>query len=49
MDTMDEKQGLGEQPKPAWHRLGWFVLLWAVGAGALWLLSLVLRWAILPD
>jgi hypothetical protein len=49
--TMSEKPRLGEHPEPksAWQRLTWFVLLWAVGAGFLWLVSLVLRRVLLPD
>jgi len=42
-----------DQPKrkarPLWQRLGWFVLLWAAGAGVLWLISLLIRWAVVPE
>ncbi|UOD51586.1 DUF2474 domain-containing protein [Orrella daihaiensis] len=46
---MDDGHRGGEAPRPAWQRVGWFVLLWAAGAGLLWLISLVIRWAVVPD
>ena len=46
MAETDEGQ---QVPKPVWQRLGWFVLLWAIGAGVLWLISLVIRWAVVPE
>lgn len=49
MDTMDKQDGSGQPPKPVWQRLGWFVLLWAVGAGVLWIISLLIRWAVVPS
>lgn len=49
MDTMDDGRGSSEPQRPAWQRVGWFVLLWAAGAGLLWLISLMIRWAVVPD
>lgn len=35
-------------PRPLIGRLGWFVLLWVGSVLALWLISRLLRWAIMP-
>lgn len=53
--TLDH-QGLDPQaqsdlpvnPRPLIGRLGWFVLLWVGSVLALWLISRLIRWAIMP-
>lgn len=49
MATTDEQKDAASQATPGWQRLVWFVALWGAGAGILWLISLVIRWAVLPD
>ncbi|MCD8504493.1 MAG: hypothetical protein LRY53_11355 [Burkholderiaceae bacterium] len=49
MATTDEGDEAATDTKPGWQRLAWFVALWAAGAGVLWLISLVIRWAVVPD
>jgi hypothetical protein len=35
-------------PRSGWRRLLWFVGLWGGSVLLLWLISLVIRWAIVP-
>jgi hypothetical protein len=37
----------GEPPRPLASRLLWFVALWLAGVGAVGLLALLIRWALL--
>ena len=46
---MAKRQVGHDVAKPIWQRLAWFVLLWAAGAGLLWVISLIIRWAVVPD
>ncbi len=48
MGTTDDRQDAARQSKPVWQRLAWFVVLWAAGAGVLWVISLLIRWAVVP-
>ena len=41
----DTKEQVSEAPSK-WRRLAWFVGLWGVSVFVLWLISLVIRWAI---
>jgi len=41
----DTHKQVSEAPSK-WRRLAWFVGLWGVSVGILWVISLIIRWAI---
>lgn len=44
MDTIDARREEKAPDRQSWtKRLGWLLLLWLMGVGALWLLALIIR------
>ena len=53
MDTTDSQttrppESSDERPKSLKGRLGWFILLWVGSVLALYIVSRLIRWAIMP-